>query len=313
MTTLRRLLPVLLIALIAVPAAAEDAGQAAKDLTQLETFIKKKRKTIPEDYIAYLDAVKKAYGNFTKPPKPADDAGEEEKKAHANELKKVVKAQADFDKKAEKAIFKCLTITRLDRSQTTNELDEVNIRAAKILGELGSTMAEKKRDSISKKVIKEIEGLDKAKHDVRSDLLEQMFMTLAQLNRPSGLSWMVDNYIHTKSRDEDVIRLVAAHKAMIEFKEVPGKLRYAICKDMITTYSSVESQAEQSTNDPNIQAKKAFWDRIRVDAIKVVQFFGGEPQDEDQQVINTMGGFQRWWRSVKAPKHALWKDEKIKK
>lgn len=313
MTLLHRLLPLLLILLIAAPALAEDAGQAEKDLTQLEQFIKKKRKTIPEDYIAYLDAVQKAYGSFTKPPQPADDASEDEKKAYANELKKIEKDQADFDKKAEKAIFKCLTITRLDRSQTTNELDEVNIRAARILGDLGATMDEKKRDSISKKVMKEIEGLDKAKHDVRSDLLEQMFGTLAKLNRPKSLEWMIDNYIHTKNRDEDVIRLIAAQKAMIQFRDVPGKLRYQICKDMITTYSSVESQAEQSTNDPNIQAKKAFWDRIRVDAIKVVQFFGAEPKDEDQAVINTMDGFLQWWRDVKSPRHALWKDEKVKK
>lgn len=313
MTMLHRLLPALLIALFAFPAYAEDPDQAEKDLSQLEQFIKKKRRTIPEDYLAYLDAVKKAYGNFNQPPKPADDASEEEKKAYESEMKSVLKRQADFDKKSEKAIFKCLSILRTDRSGTTNELDEVNIRAAKTIGELAGTMDDKKRDSVSKKVMKQIESLDKAKHDVRSDLLEQLFGTLAQLNRPVALTWMVDNYIHTKSREEDVLRLVAAHKAMVQFKDVPGKIRYAVCKDMITTYSSVESQAEQSSNDPNIRAKKQFWDRIRVDAIKVVQFYGAEPQDEENQVINTMGGFQQWWRRVKAPKNALWKDEKVDK
>lgn len=313
MTTLTRILPAILVLLLAVPAMAADPGQARDDLAQLETFIKKKKNTIPEDYIAYLDAVQKAYGSFEKPPKPAADAPEDEKKAHAAMLKKLDKAQADFNKRAEKALFKCLKILRLDRAGTTNQLDEVNIRAAKILGDLAARLDDDARGRISKRLMKEIEGLDKVKHDVRSDLLEQMFASLAQHNQSASLSWMVENYIHTKSRDEDVTRLVAAHKAMIKFTSVPGKIRYAICKEMIKTYSSVESQAEQSSNDPAIQAKKQFWDQVRVDAIKVVQYYGGDPEDDDKQVINTMTGFADWWRSVKSPKALPWKDEKVKK
>lgn len=313
MTTLTRILPAILVLLLAAPAMAADAGQAQDDLAQLETFIKKKKRTIPEDYIAYLDAVQKAYGSFEKPPKPADDATEDEKKAYATTLKKLDKAQADFNKSAEKAFFKCLKLLRLDRAGTTNQLDEVNIRAARILGELSARMDDSGRSRISKKLMKEIEGLDKAKHDVRGDLLEQMFSSLAQHNQTASLSWMADNYIHTKSRDEDVTRLVAAHKAMIKFTNVPGKVRYAVCKEMIKTYSSVESQAEQSSNEPAIQAKKQFWDQVRVDAIKVVQYYGGDPEDGDKQVINTMTGFADWWRTVKSPKALPWKDEKIKK
>lgn len=313
MKTLTRTISALLVLLLAVPALAADPSQAQDDLAQLETFIKKKWKTIPEDYLPYLDAVQKAYSSFEKPPKPAADAPEEERKAWASQVKKLEKAQVDFNKRAEKALFKCLKILRLDRAGTTNQLDEVNIRAAKIIGELAAGMDDSARGSISKRLMKEIESLDKAKHDVRSDLLEQMFATLAQHNQTNSLSWMADNYIHTKSRDEDVTRLVAAHKAMIKFTSVPGKVRYAVCKEMIKTYSSVESQAEQSSNDPAIQAKKQFWDQVRVDAIKVVQYYGGDPEDEDKAVINTMTGFAHWWRTVKSAKALPWKDEKIKK
>ena len=103
--------------------------------------------------------------------------------------------------------------------------------------------------------------------------------------------------------------LVGAHKAMILFKSVPGKQRYAICDKMIKIYTGVEVRAEQASNDPQVQAKKRFWDKIKTDTIPVVQYYASEPKDDEGQALAKMVEFQAWFRDHKNARKAPWKDD----
>ena len=120
---------------------------------------------------------------------------------------------------------------------------------------------------------------------------------------------MVKNFTHSKSsprREAD--KLVAAHKAMVLFHDQEGKLRFEVVKEMIKTYAGVEAQAEQTTNDPKAQTMKQFWDRIKNDAIKVVQYYALEPKDTDGQLLAKMSDFQNWFRDHDNVRKAPWRD-----
>ncbi len=322
------IVPLLLLSAPAAMAAVDqgppvDPAEAGKDLDQLSSDIKSKKIT-NEDLLQYLDVAFKAYYNFAKPEKPADiadDADEEAKAAHAAAMKdykaaldKVEKQEADHAKKAEKLFFKALTLQKI-RAET-NIRDDVCIRAAKILGDIAQLKViaddEKKRKKLSDKIAKALDGLRKAKYQVSTDHLEMAFAAIGKLNHPAGLKWMLDNFVHTKNSPNEVDRLIAAHKAMVLFTNVPGKTRYAVTEEFIKIYQATENTASQNTTDTKVQATKEFWDKIRVDAIKVVQHYAGEPTDADGQAYSTMAGFKDWFRDHKKANKPPWVDEKIK-
>ena len=303
-------------ALPAAPASADEVAEKVQleavlaDLESLETFVKKRKRTDNVEFKEYLSLVASAYGNFEEPEAPAEDASDEVKKQHAKVRRAFDKGVEDFQKRAEKAIFKCLTMVKLDRNEN-NTRTEVNQHAASEIAGMAPRMGEDSRERISKSLIKELEGLRKAKYDVDALFLEKAFAALAALDVPSSLGWMKDNFIHTKSTDSEIDRLVAAHKAMVMFTKPKGKVRFEIVKEMIKTYAGVESQAEQNSSDAKVLAKKAFWDRIRVDTIKVVQTFAGDSaQTPEGQIFNRMQEFQQWWNDNKNPKKAPWTDPK---
>jgi hypothetical protein len=308
------------VALPAVPAFSEakeapkavDGITAMNDLTSLEGFIKKKKST-DDDINGFLNSVSDAFNNIVAPEKPADDASEEEKKIYATAVKRHESLQAEFNKKAEKAILKCFDLVKLSRDKETNLRADVNRQAAVVISNLSPRMTEDQRDSFSTKLMKSLDGLAKAKYTVNADALEAGFAALGKMRMEKSLEWMAENFIHTKNQSKEIDRLIAAHKAMVMFPhaETPGKLRYEIVKEMIKTYSGTETQAEQTTNDKNVQAAKAFWDRVRVDAIKVMQHFAGETaQTAEGQVFNRVNDFEAWFREHKSVKKAPWKDEK---
>ena len=296
-----------------MPKAVEGIT-AMNDLTSLETFVKKKKST-DDDINGFLNSVAEAYNNIEKPEKPADDASEEEKKVYATALKRHGAQQAEFNKKAEKIILKCFNLVKLSRDKESNLRSDVNRTAALVISNLAPRMTEDQREKFSAKLIKSLDGLAKAKYKVNADALEAGFAALGHMKLIKSLEWMADEFIHTKNSDDQIVRLIAAHKAMVMFPhaDTPGKLRYAIVKEMVKTYSGTETQSEQTTNDKNVQAAKAFWDRVRVDAIKVLQHFAGETaQTEDGQVFNRVNDFEAWFREHKSAKKAPWKDEKDK-
>lgn len=291
-------------------AQAVDLKSAWSDLEQLKKSTKSAKST-NEDLLQYLDAAFNGFKSPDEPPKPADDASDEEKAAYE-------KAKANFDKDlekyrkaSEKAVLKLLTLVKVQSNTNSNIRDDVNIRAAGVLGDMSEFLDEKGRKDLTKKVIKAIESkLVKVKtHDVNTELLEAAFAALGKLNHEDGVKWMLKEWSH--ANEVQKAYLIAGHKALVLFKDVPGKLRYEICDRFTTVYASVESQAEQSSTDAKILAKKRFWDDIKTHTIPVLQHFAGKPTNADGVALSTMQEFQGYMRDHKNAKRAPWVDEKV--
>ena len=119
---------------------------------------------------------------------------------------------------------------------------------------------------------------------------------------------MLKNHCHANEVKKYYI--IAAHQAMVLYKDIPGKLRYEVCAQFVKVYGSVESQAEQSSNDPAVLAKKRFWDDIKTYTIPVVQHFAGKPTDADGNALATMADFTAFMREHKNARKAPWADPK---
>ena len=306
----------LAICLAVSPALAADEPEkqqaAWADLEQLTKDIKSK-KSINEDLLQYLDAVGTHYKTTagTAPPKPADDAAEEDKAAYAKAKTAFEKFQKEYRKKSLKQIIKAMGLVKLDRSER-NIRDDVNVKSVQVLATFKEVLDEDGREKLSKRLIKELERIKKkAKHEVNPDFIEAAMTTLGQLGDLGTLGWMTEEFIHAKDNEADW--LVGAHKAMILFKDVPGKMRYTICDEMIKLYAGVESQAERSSTDAKDIAKKRFWDKIKTDTVPVVQYYAGEPKNEDGAALAKMAEFQTWFREHKNARKAPWVDDKIVK
>lgn len=301
-------------------APAAEMPEALGDLEKLENALKSK-KSINDEIIQYVDLVGAHFRAIKGPDKPADDAPQEAKDEYEAAKKKFDKDFADYRKKAEKAIFKALGLVKL-RGET-NERNEVNMKAAQVIGSLVAAFpgdpakvkedAETKanvdaREDLAKKLMKEIESLHKAKYDLSSDVLQAAFGALGDLNTLNSVEWMLENYSHAKNNE--VMWLVAAHKALPKFSSVPGSLRYDLVEQFIRTYVGVESAANTSSTDPKDQAKKRFWDDIRTFTVPVVQYYAGNPVDaESNEALSTMAQFDDWFRDHKNKRKAPWADE----
>ena len=295
---------------------AEDLASANADLEKFKAALKD-RKARDDEITEFMAAVGRHYVAI-KAPDPVDDP-----KAQAKAESTHAKAVEGYRKAALKLIFKAYGKTKVKGS--TNTKDEVNLKAAEVIGSLakahmggepGSAEAKaglKAREDISKRLRKDVEKLKKIKHDLNTDVLDASFKALGAHNTKGNLQWMLDEYSHAKNNEVDWLR--AAHKAMISFTGVPGKLRYAIVEQFIRTYAGVESSAETSSIDPNDQAKKRFWDDIKTFTIPVVQYYarapGGEvPADAEGNALAKMSQFQTWFKEHKRPNRAPWVDPK---
>ncbi len=299
-----------------------DPETAELDLGRLAASLKS-RKSINEAIITDLDAVALAYHNYAAPEKPTleevpEDASEDQKAAiqkrnddltdeYDTKMVKYEREKEKYQKDALKLYMKAFKLVRVHGNTDRNTRDDVNIKAAQIIGASGNPRA-------SRDLIKALESsVFKAKYDVPQLFLEEAFAALGRLNDMDSLQWMIKEFTHAKSSPPEVVhQLIAAHKAMVLFVNVPGKLRYEVVEDMIKQYAGVEAQARQSKNDPATQAKKRFWDSIKNDAIKVVQHYAGAPRNDDDEAYATMMEFQDWFRDHKNPKRAPWVEEAIK-
>lgn len=330
MTFRRLFLPLTIAALagltlVAPRALAEegDVDAATQALARLDDALGKS-KSINETLTAGLEEVFEHYQKMTPParpePKPVPEGtSEEEAKSIEAEnatalaewratADKFEKTAGTFKKNAEKAFIKALRLVQLPRNpqQKVNLREDVNIKAAEILGGTGNP-------ALSEAIIKALDtGVFKAKdYDPTQLLYDTVFASLGKLNDHKALEWIQKEFIHANSSPRrEVDKLTAAHKGMVLYTQVPGKLRYAIIEAMVTTYSGVEAQAEQSSTDVKIQAMKQFWDRIKADVIKACQYFAGEPTDSEGQVLARMDAFQDWFRDHDNLRKAPWVDEK---
>ena len=306
---------------LAAPAADPiDLETAKSDLARLQTSLKS-RKSVSEVIAGDLDAVRDAYHNLAAPPPPVleeipADASDEDKAAlekenkkrkeeHEKEMGKFERDKEKFKKDAEKLFIKALKLQKIHASTNRNIRDDVNVKAAQIIGDTGT-------QKLAKAVQKAIDTtFFKAKYDVPTQLREEAFAALGKLNDMDSLAWMLDEFVHTKETEAEWMS--AAHKAMVLFTDVPGKLRHAIVQDMVKTYAGLETQAKQNSPDVKIQAAKRLWDQIKNDVIKVVQYFAGAPLNDEGEALATMEEFARWFRAHKKPNRAPWKDEKKQK
>jgi hypothetical protein len=111
--------------------------------------------------------------------------------------------------------------------------------------------------------------------------------------------------------DEDVQQMTAAHKAMVMYPNtISGKTRHAIVEAMVTAFSGTEAAAEKASTDVKSQAAKVFWDKIKTDAIAVIQHFSLAPTGEGGTALATMKEFQDWFRDHKTPNKEPWKEKK---
>ena len=312
-------LAVLVTGLGFAPQTAEaiDLASARADLDQLKKSTKPRATN--DDLFQYMDQVFEAWKSPDLPEKPADDASDEEKKAYTSAVAKAQKDIDKFRKDAIKVLLKILTLVKVERE--TNTRDDVNTRAAGILGELASVknadgtpvLDEKARKDLSKKIMQAIEKkLTKVKtHDVSTDHLDATFAALGKLNDVGSLQWMTKNYTHAIDNRKEY--LIAAHKAMVLFKDVPGKVRKEVCEAMVKTYAGVESQAQQKSSDPKITAKKDFWDAIKTYTVPVLQYYAGKPEDEEGAALGEVKQFQEFLREHRSLKKEPWADEKVEK
>lgn len=304
--------------------ADDELAKAVAALERLEDAMDDKRALNPT-LIAGLEEVMEYYRGIQPPAAPEpqaipDDASEEEKKAiekankdaardHERDLRKWERDAEKFKEDVRDALIDAFKLVRADPNTSTNRRDDVNIRAAELLGTMNETP--EIAEEVSEDIIKVLEKrIFKAKnYDPTELFLEKAFGALGTLNQMDSLEWMIEEFTHTKaSPPKEVMKLSAAHKAMVVFKGVPGKIRYQLVDEMVKSYAGVESQAETSSTDAAVLAKKRFWDRIKNDVIKVMQYYTGEPQDEEGQVIARMEGFQRWFRDHDNKRRAPWVD-----
>jgi hypothetical protein len=306
--------PFVLVALVAVglslggtvPVLAADGVEVSTGQGYVDELGKqlKSRQSQNADINATLDLVLQAYLNPVKPE------GVEDKK-FAEDVKK-------FRKDAEKALVKALDETQINKTAGTNEREDVNIKAAEVIGAIGASKVEgleDNKENLAKDVQKFTKTLEKrAKDDimVSGTLWESVFAALGKLNQRDSLVWMLEEHVHTNSSPTyKVDQLSASLKAMILFTEVPGKLRYDIVDKVKTSFSSVETQAAQTTNDAKVQAQKQFWDRIKTDVVKVLQYYAAQPTNADGAALATVAEFVDWWRDNDKPKKEPWVDAKI--
>lgn len=307
------LLPLALLALLLgagiglETAEAVDMESANADLDQLKKSMKPRATN--DDLDQYLGAVFTAFKSPDEPEKPADDASEEEKKAYATAKAKNDKLVAKFRSDAQKAVLKVLTLVKIKNE--TNLRDDVNTKAATILGDMAPYLDKKGRKDLSKKIMQTIEKkMTKVKgYDISTDTLDAAFAALGKLNDPASLAWMAKNYTHANDNRKEY--LIAAHKAMVLFTGIPGKLRQEVCAAMVKTYAGVESQAQQVSADPKITAKKDFWDAIKTYSIPVLQYFANKPEDEEGVPMAEVKQFQDFMRDHRSLKKEPWVDEVI--
>jgi hypothetical protein len=282
-------LGLLLVGGLAAPAGATDLATAAADLERFEKEMKS-RKTTNDDLLASINALSQAYQTLA----PADGAP-------PAELKAIEKFKSDV----EKALLKAVALEKLEGNEdnATNIRMDVNIAAARAVAATGNAELAKDLQGVLEKRI------FNAKYNVAALVFDEVFLALAKLNDHDVLAWMLDQFTHTKASPAiEVDKLVAAHKAMVAFTNVPGKLRIEIVKQMSKIYAPVERSASTQSTDPKVQSAKQFWDKVKIGAIRVAQYFALEPKNADGVALATMVEFEDWFRDNDNPRKAPWTD-----
>ena len=344
---------VALLLLVGAPRAALAVDPVApvvapvpldKAKLDLDVFLKQIKLHTPsvEDLGGSIGSISTDFFNIALPVKPAEaaaDATDDQKKQAAADLAAYDKATAEYPKAvltwqgdALDALFKALAsavVVGGDNART-----EVNMKAANALGELvaSAELGKQKNDIVirepaavgklraarSREMI-DVIGKDlaeKKRFAVATGVLDAAYGCLGKWNEPASLDYLLKEYAHTNNGTFMEERLVAAHKAMVLFTNVPGKMRYAIVDQFLRVYPSTEATASQSKNDPAVQAAKKFWDRVKTTAVEVVSYYSIDPstklapQNKDGQKLTSMKDLRDWFSDHEKVNKAPWLDPK---
>jgi hypothetical protein len=288
----------LLTALVvgAIPTAAASGTGAAEGVTPVEAtsrlatlskVLRASAKATPGEVRSALDDVAAVYGT----------AGADAKEANK------------FRKQANALFLKALTRWKSPRGADAPNRHEAGcIRAAEILGDAAGSLDGKARAVLSRRDQGAIDNPLLKKHaaaDISQEQLDASLAAVARLNSPKALDWYIKEFMHTKLAELRV--LVAAHKSLRLFRDVPGVKRHAVVKAIIDRYAGVESRAHQG-NSVSERAAKRLWDELRLHTVPALRHFAGSPTDAKGNALATVKAFQAWWRDHKKPKDAVWRD-----
>lgn len=285
------------LALPALPAMAAEHQQAADDVTPAEaeerlatlTRLLRSSKSTTLDLTDAIDGVAEAYATAGKDARARDAY---RKQADVQLVKALARWKAPRDRRAE-----------------GNLHEEVAIRAAKALGDVAAHLDAKARKSLFGRVRAYVDGgqfKNALKHGVSGAQLDATFAAIGHIGAPEALPWYEKQFMRTDLRLLPV--LVAAHKSLVLFKDVPGKLRHMMVDELITNYASVETQAQQGNTVAERSAKR-FWDELKLHTIPALQHFAGKPTNEDGEALATVAAFRVWFREHKRVNRAPWTDE----
>lgn len=330
------------------PALAEAAplDKAQQDMVTLKDQVGDK-KLGNEDLIGTLKALSSAFFNIEpfpepEPQDPGADAAEDAKakfqsehKAWADKKKKYDLDVLAFQDGTLDLMVRAVRVVLRPGQRGDNLRNDVNLAAATALGDIiGSPDLAKGRDAkavdkVRGELAKQLMGILEKDFDKRhaddmmapAALTEAVFTALGRTNDLKVLEWMALNFIHTNNGAYHEERLVAAHKAMKLFTNVPAKVRHQIVGQMITVYSGTEGSTNQiNSSDPKTrqqaQAAKAFWSKIQTGVIECVNYYatapgGGAPTNAEGTGLTTMKDLMEWWRKNDKLGRSPWVDPKV--
>jgi hypothetical protein len=253
-------------------------------LSHLTDYLKR-GKSDNQDILASLDEVMKAYKGLAPDAEPAPADWEAKKE--------------DFHKKAEKAFIDALELVRVRPNSKSNERDDVNIKAAQLLGETNARVTAKIISALETKVFK-AKGYEPA-----TGVYDAAFLAIARLNdKKVGLPYVQD-WMKYSSTPGDVDRIKAAFDAVIVFTDIKGSDRRAMVETLVRTFVGVESAANRG-NTKEEQAQKRVWDKIKGSVVKALQVLTREAKAADGGLIGTIADFDKWYRDNDAPKNPAW-------
>ena len=225
-------------------------------------------------------------------------------------------------------LFRALTVVRYDARTKENTRNDVNLRAAVALGnllgspdlavhrepkELARLRADRARGLRGAITVAFAKPTGNREYEVPPAVLDATFTALGKTNDRAALEWLLAEYMHTRSGYFEESRLLPAHRAMLLFTNVPGRLRHAIARQVIVSYRGTAAGAAD-----NPAVGKAFWDRIKFGVVELFKHYatgpgGGPPETGKGEVINTIEELHIWWRHHDDPTRAPWLDPKAPK
>lgn len=203
-------------------------------------------------------------------------------------------------------LLEALDETHLDR-RGQNVRDPVNRAAGPMLAVMARTLEDKAdRKRLTRRILHKIKRLDRVRHPVHAEVYEGAFRALAATGSKKGLSYLMDNHLHTRKRAEDVAQLRAAMRAMRTYDHMEPSMRLELAEEMVKLYLAMEDLANTSTTDVSALAAKRFWDSIRTDAIPLLQFVTGFPTGSNGSALATVADFRAWLRQNDNPRKEPW-------